>query len=123
MLSAISPIADIIVVMVATNEPGRWNSLLAAAGTALVMQLDGVSQTFHEPPFVEWLAQEVDRSVIERTSPVFVVWATCEECPLYPQKRTWNSTVGMSALCQKRTLDQTRRKLHSLGQPDIVRWE
>jgi hypothetical protein len=34
----------------------------------------------------------------------------CEEhldltlrCPLYPQKRTWFSTVGMSALCHKRT--------------------
>jgi hypothetical protein len=24
-------------------------------------------------------------------------------CPLYPQKRTFGSTAGMSALCQKRT--------------------
>src|SRR5262249_19678297 len=53
---------------------GCWHSLLAAAGTALVMQLDRVSQTFDEPPVVERLAQEVDRSVIERTNPVFVVW-------------------------------------------------
>jgi hypothetical protein len=37
-----------------------WNLLLAAAGTAL--------------PFVERLAQEVDRSIIERRSSVFVVW-------------------------------------------------
>ena len=50
------------------------NSHLTAAGTALVVQLDRVSQTFHKPPLVERLAQEVDRSVIDRTSPVFVVW-------------------------------------------------
>src|SRR4029077_908148 len=49
-------------------------ALLATAGTALVVQLDRVSQTFHEPPVVERLAQEADRSVIERTSLVFVVW-------------------------------------------------
>jgi hypothetical protein len=30
-------------------------------------------------------------------------WATCEECPLYPQKRTSELSRGMSALCQKRT--------------------
>jgi hypothetical protein len=47
--------------MVATNGSRCWNSLLAAAGTALVMQLDRVSQTFHEPPVVERLAQEVYR--------------------------------------------------------------
>jgi hypothetical protein len=65
-------LAQTLVVMLATNGPGCWYSLLA--GTGLVMQLDRVSQTFHEPPVVERLAQEVDRSVIERTSPVFVVW-------------------------------------------------
>jgi hypothetical protein len=37
------------------------------------MQLDRVSQTFHEPPVVEGFAQEVDRSVIERMSPVVFV--------------------------------------------------
>jgi hypothetical protein len=26
-----------------------------------------------------------------------------EPCPLYPQKRTLELTLGMSALCQKRT--------------------
>jgi hypothetical protein len=40
------------------------------------MQLHRVSQTFHEPPVVEGLGQEVDRSVIDRTSPVFVVWVS-----------------------------------------------
>jgi len=38
------------------------------------MQLDCVSQTFHEPVLVERLAEKADRSVIECTSPVFVVW-------------------------------------------------
>ena len=38
------------------------------------MRLNRVSQTYHEPSVVDRLAQEVDRSVIERTSPVFVVW-------------------------------------------------
>ena len=42
--------------------------------TALVMELDRVSQVFHQRPVVERLAQEADRSVIERTSPVFVGW-------------------------------------------------
>ena len=28
-------------------------------------------------------------------------------CPLYPQKRTLAESVGMSALCQKRTLRGT----------------
>src|SRR6516225_1103295 len=28
---------------------------------------------------------------------------TSNQCPLYPQKRTWISTAVMSALCQKRT--------------------
>ena len=41
---------------------------------ALVMQLDRVSQAFHQRPVVERLAQEADRSVIERTGSVFVVW-------------------------------------------------
>ena len=50
------------------------DSLLAAAEAALMMQFDRVSQAFHQRPLVEWLAQEADRSVIERTSPVFVVW-------------------------------------------------
>ena len=27
----------------------------------------------------------------------------CEQCPLYPQKRTLFRTIVMSALCQKRT--------------------
>src|SRR6516225_11365863 len=36
---------------------------------------------------------------------------------LPPRKRTSLKAMGMSALCQK------RRKLHSLGQPDIVGWE
>src|SRR5262249_45488532 len=27
-----------------------------------------------------------------------------EPCPLYPQKRTWSATTGMSALCQQRHL-------------------
>src|SRR6516225_7998598 len=31
-------------------------------------------------------------------------WVTCEQCPLYPQKQTSIERVGMSALCQKRTL-------------------
>src|SRR5215469_9389864 len=57
-----------------TNHPGCWNLVLAAAVTALVMQLDRVIQTFHEPPVVDRFAQEADRSVIERTSPVFFVW-------------------------------------------------
>ena len=60
--------------MVATNRPGCWNLVLAAAVTALVVQLDRVSQTFHEPPVVDRLAQEADRSVVERTSPVAFVW-------------------------------------------------
>jgi hypothetical protein len=42
---------------------------------------------------------------------------------LYPQNRILIERAGMSALCQKRILEQTSRKLHSLGQPDIVRWE
>ena len=49
------------------------NSPLAVAGGALVMQLNRVSQSFHERSVVERLAQEADRSVVERTSPVFVV--------------------------------------------------
>ena len=46
----------------------------ASVGTALVMQLNRISQTFDEPPVVDRLAQEADRSVIERTSPVVFVW-------------------------------------------------
>jgi hypothetical protein len=26
-----------------------------------------------------------------------------KQCPLYPQKQTFSDTIGMSALCQKRT--------------------
>ena len=60
-------------VIVATTWPVLTNLLLAAGRATLVMQLDRVSQTFHEPPVVKRLAQEADRSVVERTSPVFVV--------------------------------------------------
>src|SRR5215471_14048934 len=59
---------------VGNTKFGGEDSILAVAGAALVMQLDRVSQAFHQRPVVEWLAQEADRSVIERTSPVFVVW-------------------------------------------------
>src|SRR5262249_56427623 len=32
-----------------------------------------------------------------------------DQCPLYPQKRTWFSTIVMSALCQKRTFRRPTR--------------
>src|SRR6516164_1763477 len=41
-----------------------------------------------------------------RSCPLWVKighWATSEQCPLYPQKRTSELSRGMSALCQKRT--------------------
>jgi hypothetical protein len=38
------------------------------------MQLVCVNQTFHEPLRVERLVEEIDRSVFDRTSSVFVVW-------------------------------------------------
>jgi len=31
------------------------------------------------------------------------------KCPLYPRKRTWFSTIAMSALCQKQTLARLLR--------------
>jgi hypothetical protein len=39
-----------------------------------VTLLDRVSQAFHQRPVVERLAQEPRCSLIECTSPVFVVW-------------------------------------------------
>jgi uncharacterized protein with GYD domain len=44
------------------------------------------------------------------------------QCPLYPRKRTLVESVGMSALCQKRTL--TRLKEHErrfVGAPSVGR--
>ena len=38
-----------------------------------------------------------------------------QQCPLFPQKRTWFSTVGMSALCQKRTFAVAGLNLGALG--------
>src|SRR5262249_53198003 len=35
-------------------------------------------------------------------------------CPLYPQKRTWISTVAMSALCQKRTYAVQQSRFYSI---------
>ena len=42
-----------------------------------------------------------------RSCPLWVISGHCDgsiECPLYPQKGTLVECVGMSALCQKRTL-------------------
>jgi hypothetical protein len=45
-------------------------------------------------------------AIWSRRCPLWVKSRHCgisNQCPLYPQKRTWLSTVVMSALCQKQT--------------------
>ena len=44
---------------------------------------------------------------------------TGNRCPLYPQKRTWFSTIVMSALCQKRTLVTSFE--HFIGAAEVAR--
>ena len=58
-------------------EPTSYSA--AVLGTT---DLDRVSQTFHERSVVNRLAQEADRSVIERMSPVFVVWVFPRQCAM-----------------------------------------
>src|SRR5262249_1108563 len=42
-------------------------------------------------------------------------------CPLYPQKRTSQNAVGMSALCQKRTLLDLCQSVPRTGPDDQLR--
>ena len=44
-------------------------------------------------------------------------WGRCGRCPLYPQKRTSQSAVAMSALCQKETLARLSDRLTGFPQP------
>src|SRR6516164_3052283 len=44
-------------------------------------------------------------------------------CPLYPQKRTLELSLEMSALCQKRTCRLLKAAIRvAVGEPDFVRW-
>src|SRR6516225_356236 len=76
-MSALSPKADIGTAQRCSGHdqgPRLLIILLRQPGVTLLIQLDRISQAFNQRTVTERLAQEADRSILERMGPVFVGW-------------------------------------------------